>query len=698
MQYRVVRLFLDSELWRCVRIFLATAMLLKISLLFEFILPSKIPFNKIETSSTVSWVSHTPVPEGKYFISVGRAQGGCSLFYGGSKLDANMGLVGLSERSALFLGSSLHVNSERQHISLSCQKELGSPIRLIHSIYVHDYRTGSFIHLVRQLTDLVLPLAITAYFLSFIVVSSRMRLGRLLNAGLLTGVMTFTYLVSLVNLPRLFLSNLDALFLHSLLRFGFVLSMLYWLSGGRLKKRVFSAAFVGLALILQGCYLVNEGLLFKVYLVFCHLIPTGVLGVIFFLRSKFPQNQAWFRFAPILATSSLDLLFHHTGGGAFVAPISTISVFGLATGDYIRKQRALGKARKALAKVSSLLLDSPGSIGKLSQVSEELANAFGLEKWSIYLDSCFLGKCAGASQEMTRIASSLKHIHPDDPVIRLIDPAGFGGAMINAIGDGTPLCERAESDGCLYVIIPISGVGCLNFSAVRKYAGDYEQIKVILDEVFQDITLAIARLVRGELASNLSVSAIREELGPGAHDLSYGVIFADAVGYTQNVQRSEKFVEFFQFEYVPALLRHLGRNVSLKDLFGDEMFLVVRNFTEQNESNVLQDTALAIQALQEFISGHGANMCEVKGFDKLTFKVGAHAGKGQIIVTGTDLSLSGPIIEAKRCQGRARGDEPFVSKALFEFLSEAQREDAVTEVYAAKKEILSGYRLRKRAA
>lgn len=56
------------------------------------------------------------------------------------------------------------------------------------------------------------------------------------------------------------------------------------------------------------------------------------------------------------------------------------------------------------------------------------------------------------------------------------------------------------------------------------------------------------------------------------------MIFSDAVGYTQSVQRSENFVNFLQFEYIPALLRHLGGNVALKDLFGDELFLIVRDF------------------------------------------------------------------------------------------------------------------------
>ena len=699
MRYSFLHSIFSSDWWRLLRTFLVTAILLNFALILEVAFPSGVRFKRIETEKTISWVSSEPVSGGDYFISAGRVQGACSLLSDGEKLDGNVGLAGLSERSSLFLGSPLAVEAGgAKTISLSCSKELGSPVRLIHSIHLNNYRIGSFIHLVRELTDLGLPLALAAFFIAFLVFSNRANYKEIFDGGILTGVITFAYLVSLANFPRLFFSNIDSLFLHSVLKFGFVLSLLNWLSGGIIKKRIFVGAFLCAALTFSGFYFLAGASLFKVYMAFCHFIPLGVLWIIFSLKMRHSQQQTWFRFVPIIFTSVLDLLFLHFGAGAFFAPVSTIAVFGLATGDYIRNLRASATARKVLAKVSSLILDGSGSIGKLSKISEEFSQAIYLEKWSIYLDAYFLGKCARPSQEMNRISSSSKHVHPEDPGVSLVETSSFGESMRHAIQQGSPLLSRSESDGCLFVVFPVTGVGCLNFSATEKHKGDWEQIKTIVDEVFQDISVAVTTMVRGELASNLSVSAIREELGAGTHDVSFGVIFADAVGYTQNVQRSEKFVEFFQFEYIPALLRHLGRNVALKDLFGDELFLVVRDFSVHDDLMVHHETALAIQSLQEFVDGYGARMCEATGFDPLTFKVGAHSGQGQIIVTGTDLSLSGPVIEAKRCQGRARPEEPFVSKILFEFLSPEQREEAAIEVYAAKKEILSGYRLRRRAA
>lgn len=91
----------------------------------------------------------------------------------------------------------------------------------------------------------------------------------------------------------------------------------------------------------------------------------------------------------------------------------------------------------------------------------------------------------------------------------LVDACDFGSSMRRAIYGGKPLRERSEVDGCLYAIFPVVGVGCLNFSAAYRHEGDFEQIRALLVQVFQDISIAVTTIVRAELASNLSVSGIR---------------------------------------------------------------------------------------------------------------------------------------------------------------------------------------------
>ena len=673
--------------------------------LFENCIDSSGFFFEVRNDAvSMEWRSVELTKSGPYYVSVGRPQAGCDLFYGDKLLASNRG-VGPSERSSLFLGASFFVNKNSFPVRLVCLRTLGSPVRLVHRPVVTNYLSAKLLHMVRYFSDQIIPVGLILLFV-VLAASRRNRNFGFARDVLVLGLVTIIYLLSLANIPRLLVSNIEATYIHANLKFVFLLSVLAW----QVNLVSLRSLFIFACVVLTGClsisFCLNPALVFKVYSIYLHLFPIFILLVGVRGSSSLPRDQQkyiWISLAPILLTSGIDLVvLFYRPTGAFFAPVSTVSIFSLALLHRLRLQRAQNRAVRSTATWSLLQAEERPLAEKMHVIGDELAANTSLPRWSIYLDSFSLGYASRPRTELRRLVSSQQHEHAADPLIRLNGSAPFGALMRRALETDSVITERSLNDNCLYVVIPIFGLGCINLRGTEPSQGDERYLREYIDHIAQQLRLVVPAMVRADDPSTLAASLLREELGPGVHQVNYGAIFADAVGYTQNTHISPHFVEFFQFEYIPALLRSLGPSVLLKDVFGDELFLIVREpklatpavaGSLVSSSTVENLTLEAVKRLQQFVADEGRELCTAAGYQAIEFKVGSHAGPGQISILGPDVTIVGPSIEAKRCLGRSRPSQPFISKYLYIYLSESLKPHAIHEIYAAKKEILEGYRV-----
>ncbi len=684
---------------------LLPAVPLLVTLVFEAFVDSKALFTVSRNEAElIEWSNQSPIPAGDYYISVGRPQGSCSLNYGAEVLASNAG-IGLSERSSVFLGAPLVVSGASKKIWIMCKKTQGSPVRLIHTIVVGSYRTTKLLHMIRFLVDQILPISFILFFLSIAYVSRYGDVNFTRNV-FVTGAITILYLLSLGNTPRVLFPNLEAIYLHAILKTLTLLCVLVWQAERPFLRIYFVLVSGGLIVLFSSTFLFWPHRLFQIYGNCLHIFPLFILFVaVASAKDLAPAIavRSIVMLLPIFTSNIIDVvtIFYRTSG-AFFSPVSTVSIFSLALLHRLRLQRAQNRAVRSTATWSVLQAEERPLADKMQVIGEELAANTSLPRWSIYLDSFSLGYASRPRTELRRLVSSQQHEHAADPLIRLNGSAPFGALMRRALETDSVITERSPNDNCLYVVIPILGLGCINLRGTEPSQGDERYLREYIDHIAQQLRLVVPAMVRADDPSTLASSLLREELGPGVHQVNYGAIFADAVGYTQNTHISPHFVEFFQFEYIPALLRSLGPSVLLKDVFGDELFLIVREpklatpavaGSLVSSSSVENLTLEAVKRLQQFVADEGRELCTAAGYQAIEFKVGSHAGPGQISILGPDVTIVGPSIEAKRCLGRSRPSQPFISKYLYIHLPESLKPHAVHEIYAAKKEILEGYRV-----
>jgi hypothetical protein len=678
-------------------LFLAATALLNSARVIEFIIPSEIELEgPTPDGNKLTWSGQSSLPSGEYFISIGRAQGSCRLLRNSEVIDSNLG-TSLSERSALVLGSAVRIEKQgANNVVLECEKSTGSPVRLVHKPYLNKYRYGLTVHLWRIATDVFVPLAICIFFFFAQSLGSRFSEPTTRLYGYLASIAAFAYLFSLVNIPRLFLGNLDALTVHSFLKIAFISIILRWSSSGNRPKKVATLFSLFSIVLLCLSYAFAKPHTFSIYMGLYHTIPLVVLACILLPRSNQERLVQSLNLFPVFAMSLLDLAVYHTSEGAFFAPVMTLTLLAQATLRQRRASLAKEKSAKILGRINQIQGKPIGILAQLTEIADAIAAETGYTRWSIFLDSYLLGASPLPGSKYRRIASSGHENAEVRTVFLMSSDSNDGSLMRSALKEMRPIEGYGPHDGKRYFILPIQTLGSINFSTPKSARLTGESLGLIVEELFPQVNSIIATLIRTESAARLATNLLREEFGPGTHPLNYGVIFADAVGYTQNVNKSKDFANFFRFEYVPSLLRSLGERVVIKDLFGDELFLVVlpdRDSKSGPASETPTRTLKTVLELQNFANGLGAELCRKHGYAPVEFRVGAHCGPGSITVSANDISLTGPVIEAKRCQSRARASAPFVSSALYQSAKVDFSGVATRETYAAKKEILSGFRL-----
>ena len=429
--------------------------------------------------------------------------------------------------------------------------------------------------------------------------------------------------------------------------------------------------------------------------IYVHCIPliAIVSAQIVNYKSKSQYSDILLTALPFTIFAVLDCVSLDMGKGGYLAVASSLSIFGMTAYAHLKSERSKNLARKVISLIASTHLEKSSTTESLSQIALILSRCLKLQDWSIYIDSFSLGSSSKPGRELRRIASSSARGKVGETVI-LLEDALHGQIMKKAFESKHPIVRDSES-GNTYIVIPIGETCCINISDPKRSKLGKEFIKTFIEEAYQQINSLALTIIKFESTASFSIMLLKEELGMGTHELEFGAVFADAIGYTQNMKSSKNFSDFFEREYIPSLLRNLDKKVILKDLFGDELYLVVlpKNLTSSIDKNIYATTIGIVQLIQEFSLIKGAELCTSAGYKPIEFRIGANAGLGQIVVSHSNVALSGPVIEAKRCQGRAHASEPFVTDVLLKNAPEALQKISVKETYAAKKEILTGFRI-----
>lgn len=678
-------------------VFFLLAAILNTGKLFEVVYPSFIKTLKTEDVAKINWSSTSILDPGEYFLSIGRAQGSCKVFQNNILIGTNEG-TSVSGRSSLYLGSKI-VIAERgpQTFNLICDKSSGSHVRLIHEPYLNRYRQGILLHTVRIFTDIFLPMLAIILVIFLVCFSVKEPLFLLPKAGVITAFFTVLYLISLMNLQYLFVSNLASAYIHSVLKVGFVFSVLAWLCSFKKLSHALTIAGLTIAAIFTLLYKFSPEQLLTIYTIFVKWVPCVAVTtfcVSMFSEENTPNQKLTFAIIPFSVFSVLDYLTWQSTSGIYLSTATTFSVFGLAAFSYLKSEKARSVSRKAISIIASKQLERSSTTESLSQITMILSECLKLSDWSIYIDSYNLGSAPKPGRELRRLASSSNDNKFGTGIMLFEDTHSEARLMKEAVSSNKPIVTELKN-GRICAVIPIGNDCCINLGDLKKSKLGEEFIKTFIEEAYQQINALALTIIKFESTASFSVTLLKEELGIGTHELEFGAIFADAVGYTQNVKSSKNFIEFFEREYVPCLLRNLERKVILKDLFGDELYLVVlpKSMTAETDKNIYATTMEIVQRLEDFSFSKGAELCISAGYKPIEFRIGANAGKGQIVITHSNAALSGPVIEAKRCQGRAQASQPFVTEVLIENSEDSIRINSTKETYAAKKEILVGYKV-----
>jgi len=685
---------LNKQIAAKLALFVCSAAIFNFNKIIELPIPSLASFDQTETASEISWTSNQEFSKGTYYLSIGRAQGSCKLFSNNTLIDSNAG-TSQAARSGLLLGAKIHLDeSGPLKLQLNCMKLEGNRTRLIHTPYINTYRTGILVHLFRVFTDQLLPcIAMLLIFLYLAYAVDRNK--RLPPEAIFTSAFAFLYITSLCNIYYLFLDNLSCMVIHSILKVGFVFSSYAWIFGRKKVTRglLASALFATMTFLLALSH--GSNLFLHTYTIFVNLVPfVGYISLLWIKAKPDELTELLTIIVPISIFSALDC-FSWAGNGLYFSTATSFSIFALATYKYVNLEKAKNISRKAVAILASKQLEQASMIESLKQITMVISECLKFSNWSIYVDSYVLGLSPRPGRELRRLTSSDIRERSKITLISLEDDSGYGSLMKQSILSKHPIIKYNPRTRGTGIVIPIGETGCLNVSTNSTPKFDEEFIKTFIEESHPQINAIALTMMKVESTAALSTNLLKEELGVGTHNLEFGAIFADAVGYTQNIKSTKSFIEFFEREYIPSLLRNLDKKVILKDLFGDELYLVVlpKELSSTDAKNIHETTLEMVQLITDFSLGSGAELCQAAGYKPIEFKIGANAGPGQIVVSHSNVALSGPVIEAKRCLGRARASEPFITGELIRHASENIRDTSVKEIYAAKKEILVGYRI-----
>ena len=662
------------------------------------IYPSHTNLVPTKNMTNVSWASTETLSPGDYFFSIGQPEGACSLFHNEHLLVSNSGSNGSAE-SNLFFGHYIQIkDSSPQKFELVCEKNNGGPLRLRHNPYLGYYRYGMLVHFVRFFSAFLFPFASILFIFTFLYIQSREQTFVIPKNGIISCIATTLYLASLCMLQYLFLPSSSAFFIHTILKVFSVFSLLSWVINKTKISKLLAISAVTTIIFLSVIRIFFHESYIYLYKIFIHCIPViGYVG--YHLLDKYKNSHSKLESQQMvgifIAFAILDCIALDFGKWGYFSSAAILSVSFIAIRSYAKTQRAKNLARKAVGIIASSQAKVTAAEDGLKQIAIIMSDVFKSLKWSIYLDAYLLGAAPRPGVGLRRISSS-SEVTIDSISIDLEGGSEYGIIMKEAIELDHPIIRMSPEESVRYMVIPILDVCCINIREIPISQFDELFLENFMSEAYEQIKAVAISMVRLASASSLSTAILREELGIGTHDLQFGAIFSDASGYTQNVNSSPSFVEFFEREYVPTLLRSLGSRIILKDLFGDELYLVVLPESGSNHAtkcDIFQSTLNATIALRDFSLGVGAELCQASGYKPIEFKTGSNAGLGKIIVTPNAIALSGPVIEAKRCQGRSKKSEPFITSALLDCAKESLRDFSIHETYAAKKEILDGYRI-----
>lgn len=617
-----------------------------------------VTFERIGTGSWKAQIES--IPEGSYYVSLGRPKGNCSISTDGRVLDSNKSAIPGIRQELLVGGSFLKNVSGPKAIDLECDVSKGFKIELGHPPILARYEHGLMLQLWRGVVDFLLGPAFSLALLFFIIIQLRGPSGQPAPATYLTfSVSAVLYSFSLSHFPRLFVDGLTASFVHVVLRICFSWAFVL-LVGSYSKQRFFlTLVHVGVLALTLFTGITSPGGLDPVYRgfypVFALVTAISVLDL-YRIEARIEAVKILRVVAVIwLFTQTVDTYFLVQGKGFVGAPM--LLVFMSAAIAYARHKEKLRSDRVQAA--TTRILSAINSKSTLSEILTQIASiasgATHFTRVSAYID----GFCIGIAEHPRRIFARVMesgYRKDTDSDKRIPFQEGRGSFMSLATETEQVVLRKGARDGAFFLVVPIGKHACVNLSddsSKSPYLA-YES-EDIVRQLLPSLKALNARVLAQGFRQGAALERFRSLRGDGRFEVELGAIFADVSDYSVLSDRyGISYSDFINAVYFPAMIKALSSHAVPESMRGDEVYLIVFPELLSEEKSTAVALIEALYLLRSFIYGPGAQLCRDNGFDPIEMSIGAAVGAAVLVCDPIQVRTAGTTInDAKRLQEAA---------------------------------------------
>lgn len=272
--------------------------------------------------------------------------------------------------------------------------------------------------------------------------------------------------------------------------------------------------------------------------------------------------------------------------------------------------------------------------------------------------------------------------------------------MRQALVENQVVIGRGTTDQAWFLVVPIGKHACINLSDVgANSAFRAFESKEIVERLLPSIRALDRRLIELGVMQNLALQRLRSKRGDGRSDEEIGCIFLDVNDYSIFTEfAGNAFPAFIGDTYLPAMSRAVAQWGAPEHVVGDEVyFVIVQDFLPQGMS-VTTALVEAIEGIDDFVFGEGANLCRAAGYEPVTVSIGANVGVATIICDALQVRTTGQVVnEAKRLLDEAGRNGICVHAGVNLDLSQTSFQSSPPISYLRKKNLISGRRLRRMA-
>lgn len=643
-------------------------------------LSSVVALKTFDREQPSNWVADiSSLPPGDYFVSAGKPTGLCDL-----QIGTTVVVRGHTEfrqtRDALLLGSafSLYGNvDDPQLIRIRCTKTPGVSLKFPEPPVIATRNIGIVLHGWRFILHVLLGPGSSLLLLTLLFVGHA---GRVRPVGqenlpkrVIFAAMALAYSLSLAYVTRLFLSIEVAYTTHAIMRCAFAF-MVLTISGTDGWRQRFNLALLGVSAISLAVVSIVS---------FPHVVK--LYKILYILWSMVVVAQAidvWRRPAVVMGDReyrvilAVAAIFHGTDFlSMYIEQINVqtpilIMLLCILVGMHAKKEASRNNQLYASAyKILRTIQGNQPLYDKFVVAAHEVQQHNPLLRISAYVDAFCFGRCSEPRRYLERVLSfGYRKDTSRDAVVNLAEDRGkvmLTALTTNAVKFGV------GRDGGHYAILPVGAHACINLSddVAREpaFGSEAQSVLEVLEPAIRSLE-AEFRLTAER--SRLPINGLLAKRGVGTFPEVVGSLFLDVVGYSKQTRlQKDAFGSFVKGVYFTAIERALDNLLVREFSRGDELYLCAINGFPGNWP-AADAVAEALRRLVEFVESEGDRICSEHGFPKIRLSVGAAAGMAELVVTESDVTTMGDIVnQAKRLQDASGSGEILVNGEVAEALS-----------------------------